>query len=789
MVKWPRGDWTYWSSHGGHLGSGKDALVDERGSYRQSWKESGGYAATSLAAESSTSLHKSAYKRRVQTKKQSDKERTDKEQNNEDWIRKEWNDDQTRHGHARSGHYLDAFSRYWSSLQRDSYTQLCFADAFKCEVRSHSQRVTATLPSMSAWRRNVTSEYATNIEDAKEDVARRLMHKLRGAQLLQDSPLRETKDSQTRRALISTGSPLHSDAGRPCSHNAWPARMRVIQLSVGSTETLRDERYGFLVPEESRPLQANGNDGVEARDFSLRLAWHGQDGVLRRGTVHFRPREVRWPPSNETHARAKDLTVRFHESVVSDTFPRLSPTEGETSCSRLEAPVYLVCLRRLEGTKSDSATEGLDIDVPEMEKLASCPREQNVMEAARSNILQALEALSSEEEETDSECDFIQRDAPDMFFDPPVHLSLIDTRSADFDAEPGHAPAWLASIMQRWLSIRDAHLLRASRIPMFFGLSPEMVEASFSTPSSKLRGAPSVALRLAGRAALRLLWCTAAYVRGPYISAGALEKCAKNMEENLFGKASPLNELASTIPLKLRGWTPPGVRCRRATSSSSENESSSEDNGVLEALCGAVGSQAMAGFFGLWQICCWHGNLSPHSTDVAVGHYLFGLRNKHAFRTPTYTELSERLALHENRRGLWVNYVEVGWVEYRRSSIADDVLDRMPGERAMGAIRWKVLSHDCVNGTFKTSWESSGTDFPLPSKVVDWLLGNPLASIVDPSLKHYPPKSLCVDLLRERLDGRLEVTFDNGYTATYRRVANDGVWYFFHFHFIFCAHK
>ena len=324
---------------------------------------------------------------------------------------------------------------------------------------------------------------------------------------------------------------------------------------------------------------------------------------------------------------------------------------------------------------------------------------------------------------------------------------------------------------------------------MFPTLNPLALQAAVSLPSARLTGQPFDALSLLGRVVLRLMVGIDKYVERPYDDARLLKTKMQDSESRPWlcslMRDSPLREIASTRPLRLRSWQPPGVECRPgAVTLDSSQVPQSEDVSacMLEATLGAFFLAEGGGFFSAWQLWRWlqrpdSSSGLNESPDPVMGHYAFGSYQHFLGRTPSYTEFQEVVCEGESTRTLRVYFEERGWAEYRRPVASGDAgRKRAPMER-MADVRggeWKALRYNPQLHTFVSAWmmNEDGTHRPLPNKVTSWIRGKPVASLT--IVKHYMGRTPDYVQLREKLDGQLWVRYREDGWMCYMRNGDEG---------------
>ena len=312
------------------------------------------------------------------------------------------------------------------------------------------------------------------------------------------------------------------------------------------------------------------------------------------------------------------------------------------------------------------------------------------------------------------------------------------------------APAWLR---QLWL--RVLRLQGLERLSLYAPVGPAPSPLKLEAVADRISPAFE-ALRLHGRANLRMLTAVALHAQRPLDDAGLLER---HLEEVVGVDRCAALLLAS-------GFTD-GASMELAP------EDKAEAAARLEALLGAYTLELGGDRYSASK--CWEWLAKQDELEMAM-RCIAGTGRKYLGRTPTYEQFREVMA--DGVPTLEVYYSEKGTVLYRRP-----VIGRGMGRGSIGRERvvdvpeatWLEVEYDFVRDTFVSPafLYKDGKKQALPNKIANWLHGQVMQRLV--TLKHNKEPTEHYSGLRETTDGWLEVRYTKKGIFRYRRCSRGNV--------------
>jgi dsRNA-specific ribonuclease len=522
--------------------------------------------------------------------------------------------------------------------------------------------------------------------------------------------------------------------------------------------------------------------------FGMSLEWCR--GTEHHGMARFKPKSVRWKeqrwkieagqePEMDLKDNPEEFIRDFHNATLHKVLPNLLPKIGKPTETLPAAGLLVRFVSHIDDRKPP------EFDWVRMKRVVQEERQKFVDKIMAKNI----EGDNEDGEVSDGWSSALHSDfvAPDIFrasSAPPTEMVVVDE------------PFWLASVLHRWYRLHDFESVVLMQGPVFPVLSPLVLEAALTMPSTGLKDLPFDAYRAMGSKVLGLLAAVTSHARMPdghhkQILQKMVDMFPRDRLASLMRKSFPMDMLASAISqLGVRLWAPPGTQCHPLQEPIVSKSPNNEDlANIAEALVGAY-FLSEGSFFSAWQFMLWltHQDASeeaPKPWEKAVlGHLLLGSGKPFRGHTPSYLELQEIVDGGESiLRVQYSDKDQPPWIEYRRSGPNR----KFPEERReFGTDKWESLVFVQKHMTFVSLCPSLclKKHLEVPNKVCGWLLGKSLASLV--KLKAYSVKkdtsgrsqtefleTPAYSQLQEKITGELLVRYRHHGVFVYKR-SDDG---------------
>ena len=305
-------------------------------------------------------------------------------------------------------------------------------------------------------------------------------------------------------------------------------------------------------------------------------------------------------------------------------------------------------------------------------------------------------------------------------------------------------PCWLRELHRRLLRLQGLECL-SFYAPVGPAPSPLRLEAVADRVSPAFE-----ALRLYGRACLRMLTALARHVQHPLDDAGILERHLDEVLSN--GRCAAL--------IRISGFL--GSASVKVCAGDS-----AEAAARLEALLGAYALEPGGEYCSV--IRCWQWLTGEDELAMAT-RLIASSSLKYLGRTPTYETLREIMV--DGIPTLEVYYRGKGTALYQRP-----VVPQGRGHGSVGTEKvldvpeatWQEVEYDPGCNTFISPafLYEDGRRQPLPNKIAGYLRGEPVQRLL--TLRHYKEPTEHYDSLREMRDGWLEVRYTRKGLFRYRR--------------------
>ena len=629
-------------------------------------------------------------------------------------------------------------------------------DGASVHVLSDWKQTEESAKQHAAWRAVKVLHEMAAIDDEFRSPGKDKVEKLRGSSGSPDAVV------EARRGESLSFEMLYDSRDLSDPLYKWPEKMQVRRIRV-SSKGEEHCSFGLLMPspvDEQHPL------------YGVSLEW--LQGVDGHSVTRFEPCLVDWSSlkkASDWQGDAENLLCRYHECVIHDLFPALRPEWFDLDAVRLPTPALLVQLVPAEW--------GAETQLAWSQMASVVSREQEAI----------MECIYREEDEAD--CSDEEPCLAEMTMEAPAAWDVFLASDAPSVTQLGEdsLPPWLASLLHRWFRLYDLEVFHHRYSPVLPIVSPLLMEAALTRPSSCILGLPFDALKTYGKRILEMLVSITVQEKNP----AADEQVLREMTDELLSRERLAQLLANTNFRKMvvskkftmQTWTPPGVRCRKVSSSSHDStalESVSNDeclDQVVEALIGAY-ALSEGGLFSAWKFYNFLQISSPLGEDSeqtrvepVLSYLVFGRFNYYKGRTPTYDEFYEIEIPGQSgpEKVLCVHYEECGWAEYRRPIQGLGSNRRFPQERFRDGADgtrdndWHDVRYSPVLGTCISLYMPTvtGERRPLPNKVNSWFFGQPTMSLVkvktysDSKAKRGDPYSQMIEYLQmvEVKDGQL----------------------------------
>ena len=332
-------------------------------------------------------------------------------------------------------------------------------------------------------------------------------------------------------------------------------------------------------------------------------------------------------------------------------------------------------------------------------------------------------------------------------------VCLTERGSIDWEAmrDQRPVPCWLGELHKRVLRLQSLECL-SSCAPVGPAPSPLKLEAVADRVSPAFE-----ALRLYGRASLRMLTALAQHMQHPLDDAGILER---HLDE-------VLSEDRCAALIRASGFL----------DGASAELCAEDDAGAaarLEALLGAYALELGGDYYSVmkcWQWLAGEDELAPATWFIASTRV-----RRYMGRTPTYETFREIVV--EGAPTLQVYYKDKGTTLYQRPVIHQGMGHGSVGTEKVEDVpeaTWQEVEYDpgCDALTSPAFLYKNGNKQPLPNKVAGYLRGEVVQRLL--TLKHYKELTEHYDSLREMLDGWLEVRYTRKGLFRYRRCPQGSV--------------
>jgi hypothetical protein len=648
---------------------------------------------------------------------------------------------------------IKALEALWLQTSSDSYTTAAFWKEggliyMECDDAKGYQACIRSPGQLACMTPELRSQWFTTPQDAQRHVVQQALQHYRKIGLLteESEPILQIVEAVREQLRPSMMNPAaHEVSGNPIQyggeqqvlpfsalHNVnlslpveWPAKMHLLRIDLAHivADTV-GTGYGILIAPDA--------DEENSVYFGLSLEWCR--GTEYHGVGRLQPQIVMWDSERwkirgggETEVECsqdpEELIRQYHETVLHKLLPNMRAKFAE----RLPAVGLLV---RLIPGGPRLQEDGL-FAWAEMQRVV-VEEEQRRLDKL---VLESIEEADVDGEVADGYHYALHRDivAHDIFrvsCGPLTEMVVAD------------APFWLAPLLHRWYRLHDLELAAIKFGPVWPVLSPLVLEAVLTMPSTGMKDLAFDAYRALGCKVLGVLTAVNTHAKMPgshhkHVLQTMVDMLPRDELARLMRNKFPMEMLATAISeLDVSLWAAPGTRCHQNEKPVVLKIPNHEDlANITEAFVGAYFSSE-GSFFSAWQFLLWlqqedvQPDISETWENAVLGHLLFGSSIKFHGRTTSYLELYE--IVDGSEKILRVHYtsetIKSYWIEYRRSGLNRKVPEE---RRVSGTETWEPLVFTQKQMIFVSKCICLETHqrCPVPNKVNSWLLGAHIAAL------------------------------------------------------------